>query len=63
MKKVTIYTHKTHPEAVIPQIAYNNTSACFDITCTETTVIPAKSSAVVPNGLNLTIDQHENFWM
>ena len=63
MKKVTIYAHKTHPDAVIPQVAYNNTSACFDITCVETTVIPAKSSAVVPNGLNLTIDQHESFWM
>jgi dUTP pyrophosphatase len=63
MKKITIYAHKTHPDAVIPQIAYNNTSACFDITCTETTIIPAKSSAVVPNGLNLTIDQQKNYWM
>ena len=63
MKKIIIYVHKTHPDAVIPQIAYNNTSACFDITCTETTIIPAKSSAVVPNGLNLTIDQQKNYWM
>ncbi len=60
---VTIYAHKTHPDAVIPQIAYGNTSACFDITCVETTTIPAHSSAVVPNGLNLSIDQKDPFWM
>lgn len=63
MKEVTIYAHKTHQDAVIPKVAYNNTSACFDITCVETTIIPAKSSAVVPNGLNLTIDNKENYWM
>ncbi len=60
---ITIYAHKTHPDAVIPDVAYGSTSACFDITCTETTMIPAKSSAVVPNGLNLTIDQSESYWM
>jgi dUTP pyrophosphatase len=63
MSEVIIYAHKTHPDAIIPEIAYNNTSACFDITCIETTVIPARSKAVVPNGLNLTINQSENFWM
>jgi len=60
---VTIYAHKTHPDAVIPTVAYGSTSACFDITCTETTIIPARSKAVVPNGLNLSIDQHEKYWM
>jgi dUTP pyrophosphatase len=60
---VTIYAHKTNPKAVIPQVAYGSTSACFDITCIETTVIPAGGSAVVPNGLNLTIDQHERYYM
>jgi dUTP pyrophosphatase len=63
MRKVTIYAHKTDPKAVIPEIAYNSTSACFDITCTETTTIPAGGSAVVPNGLNLTIEESESFWM
>jgi len=63
MKKVTIYAHKTDPKAVIPEIAYNSTSACFDITCTETTIIPAGESAVVPNGLNLTIEESESYWM
>ncbi len=62
-KKPTIYAYKVHPDAVIPQVAYNNTSACFDITCTETTVIPAKGKAVVPNGLRLTISDTQNYWM
>jgi len=63
MKKIKIFAYKTHPDAVIPQTAYENTSACFDITCVETTIIPAKGSAVVPNGLRLTIDQNDNYWM
>ena len=63
MKPVKIFAYKTHPDAVIPQVVYGNTSACFDITCTETTIIPAKGSAVVPNGLRLTIDQKDNYWM
>lgn len=63
MKKLKIYAYKTQPDAVIPQIAYDKTSACFDITCTETTVIPAKGTAVVPNGLRLTIDDKDNYWM
>lgn len=63
MSKPIIYAFKNHPDAVIPEVAYGSTSACFDITCTETTTIPARSSVVVPNGLNLTIDQQEKFWM
>ena len=60
---VTIYAHKTDPKAVIPKVAYNQTSACFDITCTQTTIIPARGKAVVPNGLNLTIPDHQRYWM
>ena len=60
---VTIYAHKTHPDAVIPTVAYGSTSACFDITCVETTIIPARGSAIVPNGLNLTIPDNSNYWM
>mgnify|MGYP003981657039 FL=1 len=60
---VKIYAHKVTSNAVIPKVSYNSTSACFDITCTETTTIPSKGSAVVPNGLNLTIDQSDNYWM
>jgi len=60
---VTIYAHKTDPKAVIPKVQYNSTSAYFEITCTKTKTIPAKSSAVVPNGLNLTIHDSERYWM
>ena len=58
-----IYVHKTSPKAVTPTCAYNGTSAAFDITCTETTVIPAHGCAVVPNGLNLTIDHRQLYYM
>ena len=60
---VKIYAHKTHPDAVIPQVAYNSTSACFDLTCVEDTRIFAHSSAIVPNGLNLVIDQNSPYSM
>jgi dUTP pyrophosphatase len=60
---VTIYAYKAHPDAIIPKIAYGETSACFDITCVETTIIPARNSAVVPNGLRLGIDESESYWM
>lgn len=63
MSKVIIFAHKTHPDAVIPQVAYNNTSAAFDITAVEDVVIPAGGSRVVPNGLRLTIDQQEKYFM
>jgi len=63
MNKVTIYAHKADPKATIPKVAYNSTSACFDITCIQTTVIPAGGTAVVPNGLNLTIEDSESYWM
>ena len=60
---LTIYAHKTHKDAVIPTVAYGDTSACFDLTCTETTKIPPGGCAVVPNGLNLVIEQFELYWM
>jgi dUTP pyrophosphatase len=60
---VKIFAYKEDPDAVVPTVAYGATSACFDITCTETTVIPAQSSAVVPNGLRLVIDDSEKYWM
>lgn len=63
MIDVNIYVHKNVEDAVIPEVAYGNTSACFDITCIKTVVIPAKSSAVVENGLNVCISQDDKYWM
>ena len=60
---VQIFAYKEHPEAVIPTVAYGSTSACFDITCIETTLIPPGESAVVPNGLRLIINDSEKYWM
>ena len=60
---VQIFAYKEHPDAVIPTVAYGSTSACFDITCTETTLIPPGESAVVPNGLRLVINDSEKYWM
>ena len=60
---VKIFAYKEHPDAVIPTVAYGSTSACFDITCTETTIIPAGESKVIPNGLRLVINQAEKYWM
>ena len=47
---VRIILFKESPDAIIPKIAYSGSSAAFDITCTETTLIPAKGTAIVPNG-------------
>jgi len=63
MIDVKIYAHKTHIDAVIPQVAYSGTSAAFDLVCVEDTRVLPHSSAVVPNGLNLTIDQKDKFFM
>jgi len=62
-KIMTELDYKEHPDAVIPTVAYGSTSACFDITCTETTIIPAGKSKVIPNGLRLVINQAEKYWM
>lgn len=58
-----IVIYKQHPDAVLPTYAYNGTSAAFDLICVEDTVIKAKSSAIVPNGLRFTIPQGSNFFM
>lgn len=58
-----IFIHKTTPDAVVPVAAYNGTSAAFDITCIEDTVIPAKKSANVPNGLCISIHERDPYYM
>jgi len=60
---VTLYVHKEHPDAVIPTVAFGGTSAAFDITCIEDIVIHPRRKAIIPNGLNITIDQVQNYYM
>ncbi len=54
---VKIKYFKDDERAVIPTIAYGNTSACHDLICIETTTIPARGSAFVPNGLKAMVPQ------
>lgn len=58
-----LYIHRENEDAVIPEVAYNGTSAAFDITATETVTIEAKSSAIIPNGLNIVILEDKPFYM
>lgn len=52
---VRIGIYKTDEKAKTPTIAYNGTSACFDIYATETVTIPARGRAFVPNGIRIMI--------
>lgn len=54
---VVIKFRKEDPEAIIPKVAYENESACFDIITIEDTIIPAKSYTIVPNGLKVIIPE------
>ena len=52
---VLIKYYKDDERAQIPTVAYDNTSACHDLICIEDTVIPARGSAMVPNGLKVMV--------
>lgn len=58
-----IYIYKEHPDAVMPKIAYNGTSAAFDLTTTETVVIKPGESKMVQNGLRIVIDEKDPYYM
>lgn len=60
---VKLYIYKEHPKAKIPEIAYNGTSAAFDLTVTEPVVIKPGESKFVENGLRITIDESEPYYM
>ncbi len=60
---VDIFANKTHKDAVIPTVAYEGTSACFDITCVQDTIIRPGQSNIVPCGLRLTIDENAGYYM
>ena len=54
-EKVQIKYFKEDERAQIPTISYEKTSACHDLFCIEDTVIPARGSAMVPNGLRVIV--------
>lgn len=48
---------KDDERAIIPTIAYEGTSACFDIFAIEDTVIPARGCVMVPNGIRIAVPE------
>lgn len=44
---------KEDSRAIIPEVAYNGTSACFDLYAIEDTIIPARGFAFIANGLKV----------
>ena len=47
--------YKEHPDAKMPKVAYNGSSACFDLFAVEDTVIPAGGSNLIPVGVRLSV--------
>lgn len=56
-EKVVLKFWKEREDAQIPKVAYGNSSACWDLIAVEDTVIPARGSAVVENGLRVMIPE------
>lgn len=60
---VKIRMVKDHPDAKPPKVAYEGTSAAFDVASIETIEIPAMTDAIVPIGLRFSIDQRDPYYM
>ena len=60
---IKLYIYKESKNANIPEIAYNGTSAAFDLTVTESVTIEPNESKFVENGLRITIDEKEPYYM
>lgn len=60
---IKLYIYRESPKAKIPEIAYNGTSAAFDLTTTEEVTIQPGESKFVENGLRITIPQEEPYYM
>lgn len=53
--EVKLNVYREHPNAKMPEVAYQGTSACFDLYAVETVRIEAGGNAMVPVGVRLTI--------
>lgn len=60
---VTIKVLRTDETIPAPRVAYNGTSAAFDVAASETTVIPANGRATVPVSDKFSIDQYDPYYM
>lgn len=58
-----IYVYAESKDAVIPKVAYNNTSAAFDISATEDVTINPNEAKEVPNGLRIIIKDVKPYYM
>lgn len=62
-KDVKLKVYREDPSVPMPRVAYNGTSAAFDIAASGTTTIPANSRVNVPTGIKISIDQHDPYYM
>lgn len=60
---VKIFTKKTHPNAQPLRVAYDGTSAAFDVAACEDIIVPAQGSAVATFGWVLTIPETDRYYM
>lgn len=60
---VKILMFKSDPRAKDPKVAYQGTSAAFDIASIQDVTIGPFSGQVVPVGLHLSIDQNQPYYM
>lgn len=63
MGEFKLYIYRESPNAEIPKIAYNGTSAAFDLTTTEEVTIQPGESAFIQNGLRIVIDEKDPYYM
>lgn len=54
-EKAVIKFYKENKDAITPTIAYNNTSACFDLYSLVDVIIEPKEHLKIPNGIRLII--------
>lgn len=57
MYEVRLEVFREHPDAKMPEVAYEGTSACFDLYAVEDVLITPKESEMVPVGVRLTIPE------
>ena len=60
---VNVYFYKEHKDAKLPDVAYGNTSAAFDIYAVEDVEIKPGESKVVENGIRCSIHENDPYYM
>ena len=63
MMNVNVYFYKEHKDAKLPDVAYGNTSAAFDVYAAEDVEIKPGESKVVENGIRCSIHENDPYYM